>query len=463
LFWVSEGGGVDSAFQLLCLLTHAFSQYPRAGPRVSTVHLEADWLTLDNAAKIYPTASSKSKLSPTVFRLSAMLRAPVRLSALQQASDALVRRCPYFQVYLRRGLFWYYLQRHRDTPRVQLLDRSSLESLPAGGKTGHLLRIRARGRTIAVDFSHILTDGAGGLRFFRSLLAEYLKLCGVEVEGSGDLLDPREKPDPSEAEDGHRKYFDKGGPGPTRYAAAYHISHSPPHPGYFRTLTGRLPTSQMLSLSRAAGVTITEYLAAVYMYCLSQLYEAEARSGSIPGRSILRLEVPVNMRRFFPSQTMRNFSLYVSPEADMRLGPYSFEELLSQVHRQMQMEVDRRELGRQITRNVGAELMPVIRVTPLFVKDIFLGWVYRHQTDRIYSGVLSNLGRVEVPEAMAEHIESFRMVLPPTQAMKKCCTVISYRDGLSVTISSVVESRELERLFFTTIASHGFPVAVSED
>lgn len=141
---------------------------------MSIVHSEADWLTLDNAAKIYPTASSK--LSPTVFRLSAMLRAPVRLSALQQASDALVRRCPYFQVYLRRGLFWYYLQRHRDTPRVQLLDRSSLESLPAGGKTEHLLRIRARGRTIAVDFSHILTDGAGGLRFFRSLLAEYLLL-----------------------------------------------------------------------------------------------------------------------------------------------------------------------------------------------------------------------------------------------------------------------------------------------
>jgi len=429
---------------------------------VSTVHLEADWLTLDNAAKIYPTASSK--LSPTVFRLSAMLRAPIRLSALQQASDALVRRCPYFQVYLRRGLFWYYLQRHRDTPRVQLLDRSSLESLPAGGKTEHLLRVRARGRTIAVDFSHILTDGAGGLRFFRSLLAEYLKLCGVQAEGSGDLLDPREKPDPGEAEDGHRKYFDKGGPGPTRYAAAYHITPSPPpHPGFFRTLTGRLPASQMLSLSRAEGVTITEYLAALYMYCLSQLYEAEARSGSIPGRSILRLEVPVNMRRFFPSQTMRNFSLYVSPEADMRLGPYSFKELLSHVHHRMRMELDRRQLSRQITRNVGAELMPVIRVTPLFVKDIFLGWVYRHLSDRIYSGVLSNLGRIEVPEVMAEQIESFGTVLPPTQAMKKCCTVISYGDWLSVTISSVVESRELERLFFTTIASHGVPVAVSED
>jgi hypothetical protein len=45
-----------------------------------------------------------------------------------------------------------------------------------------------------VDFSHILTDGYGGLRFFRSLLAEYLKLCGVAIEKSGDLLDLRERP-----------------------------------------------------------------------------------------------------------------------------------------------------------------------------------------------------------------------------------------------------------------------------
>jgi len=323
---------------------------------VSTVHPEPDWLTLDNAAKIYPSAISK--LYPAVFRLSAVLRAQVRLSALQQASDALVRRCPYFQVYLRRGLFWYYLQRHHHTPRVQLLERSALQNLPARGKTEHLFRILTRDRTIAVDFSHILTDGYGGLRFLRSLLAEYLRLCGVKIKKHGELLDPREKPDPEEAEDGHRKHSNKGGPEPKRYAAAYHITGRPSQPGYFRTLTGRMPTSQMLSLSRAKGVTLTEYLAALYMYCLGQLYEVEARSGGRPGRSILRLEVP---------------------------------------------------------------------------------------------------------EEMTEHIDSFGFVLPPSQVRKKCCSVISYKDGLSVAISSVVESRELERLYFTTIVSQGVPVTVLED
>jgi hypothetical protein len=427
---------------------------------VSTVHSEPDWLTLDNAAKIYPAATTEQ--SPVVFRLSAVLRAPVRLSELQQASASLVERCPYFHVHLRRGLFWYYLQRHGHSPQVHLLNRSALEILPARSKTENLFRILARERTIAVDFSHILTDGAGGLRFFRSLLAEYLRLCGADLEGLGDLLDPREKPDPGEAEDGHRKHFNKKVPGPKGYAAAYHIAGRPPYPGFFRSLTGRIPASQMIGLCRAKGVSITEYLAAVYMYCLGRLYEAETRPGT-SRRSIVRLEVPVNMRRFFPSQTMRNFSLYVSPEADMRMAPYSFEALLSRVHHQMQMEVDGKELSRQITRNVGAELMPVIRVTPLFIKDIFLGWVYRHLSDRIYSGILSNLGKITVPEEMEEHIESIGFVLPPGQGIKKCCSVIGFKNELSVTISSVVESRELERLYFTMIAGQGIPVTVSED
>jgi hypothetical protein len=414
---------------------------------VSSASLQPDWLPLDNAAKIYPTASSKR--SPAVFRLSARMRALVRLSALQQASDALVPRCPYFQVYLRRGLFWYYLQRHRETPRVQLLDSLPLEAMPAQGRTGHLLRIRAKGRTIAVEFSHILTDGAGGLRFLSSLLAEYLRLCAIPVAGKPGLLDPREDPDPEEAEDGHRRHFGKGGPGPASYPPAFHIAERPPRQHYWRILTARMPASRMLSLARAKGSSLTEYLAALYMFSLGRLYEAEVRGGHRPASSIVRLEVPVNMRRFFPSATMRNFSLYVSPEVDLRSGRYSLEELASRVHHSMQMEVDRRELSRQITRNVGAELMPVIRATPLFVKDILLGWMYRHLSARTYSGVLSNLGRVELPPEMAAHIESFEMVMVPGPVTRKACAVISYGDELSVTISSIVESRELERLFFS--------------
>jgi len=79
-----------------------------------------DWLKLDNAAKIYPATSSRK--SPAQFRLAVTLNSPVKLKILQQAWERMLKRCPYFQVYLRRGFFWYYLQRHQDIPPIELME-----------------------------------------------------------------------------------------------------------------------------------------------------------------------------------------------------------------------------------------------------------------------------------------------------------------------------------------------------
>jgi len=68
-----------------------------------SVEANQDWLKLDNAAKIYPAVSSKD--APAVFRLSTTFDKPIRIAALQQAYASVIARCPYFQVYLRRGVF----------------------------------------------------------------------------------------------------------------------------------------------------------------------------------------------------------------------------------------------------------------------------------------------------------------------------------------------------------------------
>ena len=53
-------------------------------------------------------------------------------------------------------------------------------------------------------------------------------------------------------------------------------------------------------------------------------------------------------------------------------------------------------------------------------------------------------------------------MLGPNPRMKKNCAVLSFRDDLSVSFGSVVESRELERLFFTHLARAGMRVRVVE-
>jgi hypothetical protein len=421
-------------------------------------HGQPDWLRLDNAAKIYPATFSDP--APAGFRLSVTLKAPIRVALLAEALRAVLRRCPYYQVHLRRGFFWYFLQRHDAVPPLHPMSEAPVSAIPAWQRDTDLFRVQARRDTIAVDYSHIITDGIGGLGFLGTLVTRYLELCGATVSDWAPFLDPSAPPSAEEYEDAHNRFFDPRAPKPARLSRAYQLPG--PLQDRYRIITGRMPVSEVLERARAHGVSLTEYLEALYMFSLMRIRERRQQNGDRVGPSVVRLEVPVDMRRFFPSKTMRNFALYVSPEIDVSLGGYRFEEVVERVHHSLRMQIDARELGRQIGRNVKAERHPLIRVAPLFVKDLVLSISYRRIGENAYSGVLSNLGRIEVPTAVGPHIESFGFLINPSFGMKKNCAIVSFRDALDVSFGSIVASRDLERHFFTHLAAEGVRVVVSE-
>ena len=68
------------------------------------------------------------------------------------------------------------------------------------------------------------------------------------------------------------------------------------------------------------GATITEYLNACLLYALLQKQENECHRNLRP----VKIAMPVNLRRFFPSKTLRNFITMVYPSVDPRLGEYTF-------------------------------------------------------------------------------------------------------------------------------------------
>jgi hypothetical protein len=82
--------------------------------------------------------------------------------------------------------------------------------------------------------------------------------------------------------------------------------------------------------------------------------------------------------------------------------------------------------------------------------------------ERPYSGVLTNLGRIAVPEEIIPHVEGFGVMLGPNPRMKTNCAILSFGDDLSINFGSVIESRELERLFFKHMIRAGVRVIVAE-
>jgi len=222
-----------------------------------------------------------------------------------------------------------------------------------------------------------MTDGIGGLRFLMSIVAEYLRLCGIMVEPWDAILNPRDDPHPEEFEDGHRKHFDSGLPTPPKLSHAYHLPGEVAGTTPYRILSGRMPVSDVLALAKAYEVSLTEYLVALYMAAIARVREQEQHRRRHVKRSVIRIEVPVNMRPYYASQTMRNFSLFVSPEIDLSLGSFTLAEIVRKVHLSMRMQLDRKELQRQISRNVAGELNPLVRATPLALKDLLLSAIHR--------------------------------------------------------------------------------------
>ena len=428
---------------------------------MSEVATGPDWLRLDNAAKIYP--ASHTEASPAVFRVSVTLDSPIHYSNLSEALSRLMRRCAYYQVHLKRGFFWYYLQRHVRVPPIKLLNESTISRIDLRRSSEHLINVLVRDSTIAVDISHILTDGYGGIRFITSLAAEYLRLQGKDIPTSDQLLDLQADPDEQESEDAYRKHYRKGTRKPESLRPAYHLPGTA-RSARFSTIIGAMPIDEALAFAKAKGVKLTEYLAAVYIDSIGKIWHASRNKplSLSQTRSLVRIEVPVNMRRHYPSSTMRNFSLFVSPEVDFGLGDYSFDEILTIVHHTMNLQLDRKQLDRQLARNVSGELNPMVRATPLILKDLVLAYIHNKLGDNAYSGVISNLGPFQVPPAMEPHVRSVGFFLGPNERMKTGCTVISYGGKLQITFIRVIGERELERLFFKRLVRDGLSVVVSE-
>ena len=113
-------------------------------PQVQTDDQQQGWLTLDNAARIYPAALSE--WSPDVYRLSVTLKARIRVSALEAGSAHGLPQIPVFPGPSPPGSVLVLPAARRGDPRLASpQQRSGLGDARAAG-SAHLLRVQARGR-----------------------------------------------------------------------------------------------------------------------------------------------------------------------------------------------------------------------------------------------------------------------------------------------------------------------------
>ena len=422
---------------------------------------QQEWYHLDNAATLFPSVAS-ARIT-TLFRVSATLKRPVNVTALQNALANIMPRFPYYLVHLKAGMFWHFLVRKEGTPRVVADSRWPCMSTSHGMRGIYLFRVRAFGRRVAVEFSHIITDGTGALTFLRALLLEYFLLLGSGPCDPGDIFRKESAPDPDEFEDAYRRYFTKSVPGPEPHRRAFRLPYALLPVVVYRIVTGIVPVQELAGKAKEHGVTITVFLAAVLAQALHDLYLELSGAARRRAGKFIRLEVPVNLRRIYATKTMRNFSLFVMPGIDMRLGRYSLEQTITLFHHFMKVAVDGRFINQQIARNIRGERNPFVRAVPLFMKNLIFPYLYFSEGEALVSSVLTNLGVVAMPEPLSHLIERFEFIPAPTKWNKTGCAVITYGESTYITFGRMVHEAEVERRFFSALVKLGIRVKIESN
>lgn len=415
---------------------------------------DKSWYRMDNAANLYPAVQS-ARIT-TVFRFSMTLLVPVDPVHLQESMEALMPRFPYWQVRLHRGFFWYYLEHNPLRPRLQKDVRYPNGRLHPRFGTRHMFRVRYFMNRIAVEFSHALTDGTGGFTYLKALVYDYLKRIGEDPGEPGGIPVAGQKPAEGEDEDAYQRFYKRPLPLPDKGRMAFHPPGRMLGPGVYPLIIGISPMAPAMTEAKKHGVTLTVFLAAVYMDALQSIQD----HAGIPEwkKRPIAVSIPVNLRSIWPSKSLRNFTLYVSPEIDPRLGSYTFEEILQIVHNFLVTEVNEKAISRQISRNVGGQRNPVIRAIPLFLKRFMSPLLYTRMGEFLHSGTMSNIGRVVLPEGMTRLVERVEFVPIPNPVNRTNLSMLGYNGNLYMIFGRIIRETDVERAFFCRLVKLGIPV-----
>lgn len=417
------------------------------------------WMPLDNAAKIYPAARSHNWTN--AFRLSATLKEEVDTKVLQSALDVTIRRFPSLGTRLRKGLFWYYLQQVSHAPAIRQEMSYPLTRMTRKDLRDCALRVIVYHNRIAVEFFHSLTDGNGGVIFLKALVAEYLQQkYHLVIPAEQGVVGRLEEPSPEELEDSFLKY---AGPvsASRRENNAWHLKGTPEPDGFLNVTCFQLPVAQVLEQAHHYCVSMTTFLSAALMQAILNL-----QAQQIPNRryrKYVRLLIPVNLRRLFPSKSMRNFALYTTPEVDPKLGDYSFEELCQIIQHRMALDVTPKQMSARIATNVKSEQVFLLKITPLFIKNLVMKAVFLAVGERKSCLCLSNLGQVTLPREMEAYVERLDFILSSQAMSPHNCGVLSYKDTLYVNFTRNIVEPNLEREFFLVLREMGLPVEVQSN
>lgn len=412
---------------------------------------EIKWDKLDNTANVFPVIAGESMTN--VYRISVVLQEEIKEELLQEALERVLPWFDVFRVRIRYGVFWYYFETNqKPAPRVKKEYRYPCQFISPNRNHNYLFRVNYYQNRINLEVFHVLTDGMGGITFLRELTYQYLRFSHPELrEKLGDGLCS----DTSlNREDSYLKNYRKSHKKGYKTARAFQVKGEKLRPLELGVMHGYMSIGELKQACKIYGVSINEYLVAAFLWSIYQ----ECLQGA-PSKRPISSCVPVNLRPYFDSITMKNFFVIVSAVFHPKKESYTFAEVVQIVAESLRNQINRENLENLFAYNVSNEKNFILRAVPLFIKNIAIRYVY-HNSALANTTTVTNIGNVQVKEEYQKYIKDFSAMLSMSEGQNIKGTICSYRDTMVFTISSNLADTFVQRAFFRKLAEDGISVRI---
>lgn len=398
------------------------------------------WYRLDNAAKIFPP--SRNKYDAKIFRFSVSLKELVDKNILEKALQRTLQEFPVFKSILKRGLFWYYLEETDITPIIK-----EEYARPCSNFDNNLLfQVTYYKTRINLEVNHALTDGTGTLMFLKTLVAFYLDFK-YNINSFTIINNASTK---ESSADSFQKYKNgKFKKTITNKKFAYQIKDEKYAENRLKIIEGIASVKDLIKLAKQYNVTLTVFLTSVLIKSIGESMDVKDR------RKPIVIAVPVNLRNYYPSYTVRNF--FSAVNISFKYNGEDLIQIISAVKEEFNKNLENNNIKNKMNNMAILEDIFILRLIPIFLKNLVLRWAYKF-TDYYQTMTLSNIGIIKMPEDYQEYIDYFDVFVSTARIQICMC---SYLDKMLLSFTSQFRNSEIEKNFFRFLSNAGIDIVLN--
>ena len=412
------------------------------------------YFPVDNSANIHFAVLTKDRAN--TYRMTVEIDRSIDPVVLQEAFCAVAPRFPDLIAGVQQG-FLKNIIVPADIDLTIIKDRKVLAYMPIVEINRCAFRLLYKNNKVSIEVFHSLTDGYGGMEFLKTLMCEYFIRAGItEPFRSSIVRHIDQSPTCEEYEDSFAIYAGKK-KAPVNNISSYLPGGKEPKRD-IETTTGEFSAQDIRTIAHQYNVSINTLLTAVMAKSIMELQMFYCND--VDSLKPVQIMVPADLRKIFPSRTLRNFSLYALPKVTKKDFGKDFCQVVYDIEKQIKKDFAKENLEAVMATNMTLDKNFILKNIPASLKNLVLRAGFHAVGKKQSSITLSNLGVMTFPEEISGYIKSFKVYLTPRAASPYNCTVSTYAGRLFVNFTRGSQHPELEPIFFANMQDLGVKAAI---